>query len=90
MVDCISSQTSTRLEQVFQSACTTCFSRYCWNGTTNSTTPSGNYAPRYNIGEVAMVSSYSAAIAKAGSFVFVSGGRRVRILVYLNYRCVVT
>src|SRR5277367_560273 len=39
------------------SACTTCFSRYCWNGTTNSTTPSGNYTPGYIIGEVAMACS---------------------------------
>ena len=49
------------------SSCTTCFSRYCWNGTTNSTMPSGNYTPEYIIGEVAMASSSSAAIARVGS-----------------------
>lgn len=48
------------------SACTACFSRYCWNGTTNSTTPSGNYTPEYILGEVAMASSSSAVILRAG------------------------
>lgn len=59
------------------SACTTCFSRYCWNGTTNSTTPSGNYTPDYILGEVAMASSCSAAIARGGpmcSFMAVAVG----------------
>ncbi|RDW73501.1 lysophospholipase-1 [Coleophoma cylindrospora] len=33
-------------------ACTTCFSKYCWNGDLNSTTPSGNYSPNYLLTEL--------------------------------------
>lgn len=32
--------------------CTACFQKYCWNGTVNSTTPSTNYTPPFQIGEV--------------------------------------
>jgi lysophospholipase len=49
------------------SACTACFSRYCWNGTTNSTMPSGNYTPGYILGEAAMASGSSAVMLRAGS-----------------------
>ncbi len=48
------------------SACTSCFSRYCWNGTTNSTMPSGNYTPDFILGEVSMASSSSAVMLSPG------------------------
>jgi lysophospholipase len=36
-------------------ACTTCFNRYCWNGTTDSTPP-GNYTPGYKLNEINITS----------------------------------
>jgi lysophospholipase len=47
------------------SACTTCFNKYCWNGTVNSTTPSGSFNPDYILGEVNMTSK--AGILRMGS-----------------------
>ena len=38
-------------------ACTRCFSRYCWNGTVDSRTPSAEYAPTAVLGAVKLATS---------------------------------
>lgn len=47
-------------------ACNTCFDRYCWNGTTDSSTP-GNYTPAFKIAELSAASSMG--VAKMGIYV---------------------
>jgi lysophospholipase len=42
------SRSFTRTGTAVPSACTDCFNRYCWNGTTNSTTPN-TYYPDYRL-----------------------------------------
>lgn len=46
------SRSFTRTKTTVPSACTDCFNRYCWNGTTDYTTPA-NYLPEYKLDSVA-------------------------------------
>ncbi|RDW87292.1 lysophospholipase-2 [Coleophoma crateriformis] len=57
-------------------ACTTCFSKYCWNGNLNSTTPSGNYSPNYLLTELNIKSG-------ASSFGISGSGLTLALLVAL-------
>lgn len=49
-------------------ACTTCFQRYCWNGTTDSTAPAGNYTPAFKLKEVKVSAASSVALAHIGIY----------------------
>lgn len=42
--------------------CTQCFDRYCWNGTTDSSMPAGNYTPAFTVGEVALGAASSVRV----------------------------
>lgn len=42
------SRSFTKTKTSVPDVCTTCFNRYCWNGTTNSSTPA-NYTPTYKL-----------------------------------------
>jgi lysophospholipase len=42
--------------------CTQCFNRYCWDGTVNSTTPSGNYTPAFKVGKIKLSAASSTSI----------------------------
>ncbi|KAL3420984.1 lysophospholipase plb1 [Phlyctema vagabunda] len=46
--------------------CTACFQRYCWDGTVNSTAPSGNYSPDFFLTAVD-VTSASSSLSISGS-----------------------
>ncbi|KAE8445738.1 hypothetical protein EG329_012917 [Mollisiaceae sp. DMI_Dod_QoI] len=48
-------------------ACQQCFERYCWNGTTDSSTPSG-YEPAFKVGEI----KSAASSVRVGAFVSVA------------------
>jgi lysophospholipase len=49
--------------------CTQCFSRYCWNGTVDSSTPAGNYTPALKVGQVSLG---GAASVRGGIGMFVT------------------
>ncbi|KUI70313.1 Lysophospholipase [Cytospora mali] len=53
-------------------ACTTCFTRYCWNGTLDTTDPAGEYEPSFKIANVTADSAGARAfgvdVAGGGSF----------------------
>jgi lysophospholipase len=59
------------------SDCSSCFARYCWDGTRDSTTPSGDYEPGYKLGDATMASGGS----KASSLRFGSAPTMVTIAI---------
>ena len=63
------SRSWTRTGTTVPAECTTCFNRYCWNGTVNSTAASGNYTPAFKVGEIS--SAASALSARVGEYAFV-------------------
>jgi lysophospholipase len=54
MACAVLSRSFTRTGARVPDQCTQCFDRYCWNGTTDSTTPAGNYTPAFKVGEAAL------------------------------------
>ncbi|TVY88919.1 Lysophospholipase [Lachnellula willkommii] len=66
MACAVLSRSLTRTGTAVPAACSTCFDRYCWNGTTDASTP-GNYTPAYKIAELSAASS--AGVAKMGVYV---------------------
>ncbi|KAK7745553.1 Lysophospholipase 1 [Cytospora paraplurivora] len=55
-------------------ACTSCFSRYCWNGTLDSSTPSGEYEPAYKLADANATAEDSAAARTSGLIGGPAGG----------------
>ncbi|TAQ89698.1 hypothetical protein B7494_g1997 [Chlorociboria aeruginascens] len=56
-----------RTNTTVPTACTTCFNRYCWNGTLDSTPP-GNYTPPFKISEVSINSAATAVSMVMGIY----------------------
>jgi lysophospholipase len=53
MACAVLSRSFTKTGTTVPDACTTCFDRYCWNGTTDSSTPA-NYEPSFKLAEVSV------------------------------------
>ncbi|KAI9733099.1 MAG: Lysophospholipase 1 [Cirrosporium novae-zelandiae] len=47
--------------------CTTCFERYCWDGSVNSTTPSGSFEPEYVVSALNTTSGAEKGILGMGA-----------------------
>jgi lysophospholipase len=69
MACAVLSRSFTRTGTTVPEVCAGCFERYCWNGTTDSRTPVGNYTPAFKAGEVALG---GAASVRVGAYVFVA------------------
>jgi len=65
MACAVLSRSLTRTGTPFPAACNSCFERYCWNGTTDSRAPAGNYTPTYKLSEM-KISGASTAVAGVG------------------------
>jgi lysophospholipase len=62
MACAVLSRSFDRTGQAVPDECTLCFERYCWNGTTDSSTPSGNYTPAFKVGEVGLGAASSVRV----------------------------
>ena len=56
MACAVLSRSFTKTGESVPDACTTCFNRYCWNGTTDSSTPPA-YEPSFKLEEISVASA---------------------------------
>lgn len=59
--------------------CNTCFNRYCWNGTVDSSTPA-NYFPSYKIGELSIKGAAPGRVGATGLALVLAGATAFMLL----------